>query len=154
MHGSTEGVREVYVDDGLEYGVYDHEMERDLQHEGHEDEILAYGEHVMDEKAGAIYTRNLGGNFDEHKKERASIDAGTTRFLEIENIEAGPEIDSDDDSGTVTDDYDADSSEADLPPGPVFNSQRYGEVTGGLSEISLWDTAICVGFGYALVYSS
>ncbi|KAK5950557.1 hypothetical protein OHC33_008500 [Knufia fluminis] len=55
----------------------------------------------------------------------------------------------DDDHGTITDDYEADSEE----PVTAFDSRRYSEVTGGLSEMSLTDTVICIGFGYALVYA-
>lgn len=64
--------------------------------------------------------------------------------------EVGAEIKSDDDDhGTITDDYEADSEE----PVTAFDNRRYSEVTGGMSEMSLTDTIICVGFGYALVYA-
>lgn len=154
MHGSSEGVREVHVDEGLEYGVFDHDLVRAMDDVEVEEDTLAYGDNVVDEKADASSVRGLVDAGNGFKKDMTGMGAGTSRFVEIEYVEAGPEISTDDDSGTVTDDYDADSSEAELPSGPVFNRSRYGEVTGGLSEISLWDTAICVGFGYALVYSS
>jgi len=82
-----------------------------------------------------------------------SRDTGTTRDiadLGIVASELGAEIKSDDDDhGTITDDYEADSEE----PVTAFDNRRYSEVTGGMSEMSLMDTIICVGFGYALVYA-
>lgn len=83
-----------------------------------------------------------------------SRDIGTTRDaadLGIIANETGGDVKSDtDDHGTITDDYEADSEE----PVTAFDSRRYSEVTGGMSELSMTDTIICVGFGYALVYAS
>lgn len=82
-----------------------------------------------------------------------SEEVSTTRDvadLGIVAAEVGAEIKSDDDDhGTITDDYEADSEE----PVTAFDNRRYSEVTGGMSEMSLTDTIICVGFGYALVYA-
>jgi len=82
-----------------------------------------------------------------------NTDITTTRDiadLGIVAAEVGAEAKSDDDDhGTITDDYEADSEE----PVTTFDSRRYSQVTGGLSEMSLTDTIICVGFGYALVYA-
>lgn len=83
----------------------------------------------------------------------------TERSIDIGLVYAGHAIEETSGSDTeVADDtsndgYDADSSEAEPGDGPAFNRTRYGEVTGGISEISLFDTAVCVGFGYALVYA-
>ncbi|KAK5102234.1 hypothetical protein LTR70_004537 [Exophiala xenobiotica] len=86
-------------------------------------------------------------------KRGISEEVGTTKDVADLGIvagEVGAETKSDDDDhGTITDDYEADSEE----PVTAFDNRRYSEVTGGMSEMSLTDAIICVGFGYALVYA-
>lgn len=120
---------------------------------------MAYGDETVVRELAleSTETRDLGD------LEKAS-DVGTERFVDLNIVDAGHAVESDDehghneeieeDSGTTTDDYDADTSEAEHTPGTIFNRSRYEEVTGGLSEMSVMDTMICVGFGYALVYAS
>lgn len=91
--------------------------------------------------------------------DKPQIVKSTPRSIEIGLVDAGHAVEENSGSDTeVPDDtsttgYDADSSEAEPGPGPAFNRSRYDQVTGGMSEMSLFDTAVCVGFGYALVYA-
>lgn len=135
--------------EGLAYGasmdVHDVDEIADEELEG-----LDYGEpgNVVEL---ASHEKQAGTSADVqiHENERA-IDLGI--------VDAGHTIESESDNDTEvadddkTDGYDADSSEADAP-GPAFDKDKYGQVTGGMSEMSIMDTVICVGFGYALVYS-
>lgn len=115
-----------------------------------EEEGLAYGDaHIETEMSRGIVADD---------DDTATVHAdGRARDFEFENIvDIGPDPassdeDNDNDSGTVTDDYDADSSEAEGRTKPNFDGKTFGEVTGGISELSLVDTAICVSFGYALI---
>jgi len=136
------------VDDALAYGEgegeekdSDTEVEAVVERGVHID--LTEAEHSSDTEQG-----NSGsvehGTSEEVRTTRDVADLG------IVAGEVGAEIKSDDDDhGTITDDYEADSEE----PVTAFDNRRYSEVTGGMSEMSLTDTIICVGFGYALVYA-
>lgn len=156
MHGRTDDADERHEEEGLLYGHANMEAETGSRDVPHEEEELAYGVAEM----GIDTKTPIERSVDKGSREvyGSTRDAGITRDFEIEFMDVVPPIDSEtedeaDDSGTITDDYDADSSEAEHGPGPMFNRERYGSVTGGLSELSLWDTAICVGFSYAFLYS-
>ncbi|KAK5089004.1 hypothetical protein LTR05_003228 [Lithohypha guttulata] len=133
MHGRTNNADERLDEDGLVYGHADVEAEtasRDVPHEGEE---LAYGvaEMSINTKTPIDWSVDIGSRTN-HGSTR---DAGISRDFEIEFMDVVPPMDSEtedeaDDSGTITDDYDADSSEAEHGPGPVFNRERYGSVTG------------------------
>lgn len=103
-------------------------------------------------KAERVIETETANESEDWEDTETVVASGSERAIDLNIVDVGHAIESDDD-GTSTDDYDADTSEAEPGPGPMFSRERYEEVTGGMSEMSFMDTMICVGFGYALVYS-
>lgn len=140
-------------------GAKRQEVETTIDEFDEDDEGLAYG-NVNDIEDEGL--QDLDGlDYGESLSRVTSSTEGTTleRAIDVGLIDAGHTIsdhgnsDTESASDDTIDGYDADSSEAEPGPGPAFNRSRYGQVTGGMSEMSLFDTAVCVGFGYALVYA-
>lgn len=128
--------RDADADDGLVYesdiaNASDHAALQDLETSGLDD--LPTSEDDSDDE-GTIVAESTRDLF---------LDLP---FSDVEKDMAGG---SENESGTVTDDYEADCSEAETTK---VNKDGYEEVSHDISELSLTDTLICVGFGYAWLY--
>lgn len=151
------------MDEGLAYGEQEAELKSDQNPQNNMGEALLTEDMLASDIAVVDSSEPEPVLTDPEKESSVQLDSdedtvvgeGTRDIaLEIGPLSSHGDTDHGDDkendSGTITDDYEADCS--DTEPASEFDEED-GEATGGISEMSLTDTIICVGFGYALVYA-